>query len=189
MGWGWDKAEVRLRSGRRQHHDHLTAFHFGHGFNPGAFFHFLADTLEDLSSEFLVGHLAAAEPQGHLDLVTGIDEFADILHLHLVVMLINIGTELDFLDVDNLLLFAGFIGTFLGFVFEFAVIQDLADGRVNIRLNFNQIETDLISTANGIIHGDDTELLTIFINTTDTGGGNGAVNTGAGTRGWGLEGA
>ena len=164
---------------RSQHHHHLAAFHLWHGLNPGGFFHFLTHTLEHLRTKFLVRHLTAAETQSDLHLVTSLDELADILHFDLIVVFINVRTELDFLNVDNLLLLAGFVGAFLGLILEFTEIQDLANRRVNIRLYFNEVETDLISTLNGFINRDDAELFAIFINTTDTGCGYGAVNTGA----------
>ena len=162
-----------------QHHHHLAAFHLWHGLNPGGFFHFLTHTLEHLRTEFLMRHLTATETQGDLHLVTGIDELPDVFHFDLIIVFINIRAELDFLNIDNLLLLAGFVGALLGLILEFPEIQDFAYRRVNIRLNFNEVETDPISTFNRFINRDDAELFAIFINTTDTVCGYGTVNTGA----------
>ena len=137
---------------RGQHHHHLAAFHLRHGLNAGGFFHFLTHTLEHLRAKFLMSHLTSTKTQGDLDLVTSFNELADIFHFDLIVVFINIRTELDFLDVDNLLLFAGFVGAFLGLILEFTEIQNLAYRRINIRLDFNEVETDLISTLNSFIN-------------------------------------
>ena len=99
-----------------------------------------------------MSHLTSTETQGDLNLVTSFNELADIFHFDLIVVFINIRTELDFLDVDNLLLFAGFVGAFLGLILEFTEIQNLAYRRINIRLDFNEVETDLISTLNSFIN-------------------------------------
>jgi len=47
--------------------------------------------------------------------------------------------QLDLLDLDDLLFLAGFGGFFLGGIFELPVIHDLANGRIGIRRNLDQI--------------------------------------------------
>ena len=65
-------------------------------------------------------------------------------------MLINIRTQLDLFDFDDLLLFAGFVGAFLGFIFEFAIIQYFTDRRVGVGLNLDQIKTKILGFTNGL---------------------------------------
>jgi hypothetical protein len=48
-------------------------------------------------------------------------------------MRVDVRPHLDFLDVDRLLLLAGFRRFLLGGVFEAAVIEDLADRRLGGR--------------------------------------------------------
>jgi hypothetical protein len=97
-------------------------------------------------------------------------------------VLVDIRAELDFLDIDDLLFLARFIGAFLGFVFVFAVIENLANRRIDIRLNLDKVETGGIGTLKGILDGNNAELLAVFIYTSYLGGRYGAVNTGAGAR-------
>ena len=58
-------------------------------------------------------HLAAAEAQRDLDLVAFLEEAPHGLHLDLVVVVVDARAELDFLDLDGLLLLAGLGGLLL----------------------------------------------------------------------------
>ena len=165
-------------SGRGKHHDHLPAFHFWHGFDLGQLFHFLTHPVQYLGTQFLMGHFPPAKPQGNLHLVASVDEFADIAHLHLIIMFVDIGAEFDFLDVNDLLPLFGFIGALLGLILEFTVIKDLAYRRVNIRLDLYQIKANEISTSHRFVNRDDTQLFAVFIYATYLGGSDGTVNTG-----------
>ena len=79
-----------------------------------------------------MSHLAAAEAQGDLDLVAFLEEAPDRLHLHVVVVIVDHRAHLDLLDLDDLLLLAGLGGLLLFLIFEFAVVEDLADRRLGI---------------------------------------------------------
>jgi hypothetical protein len=48
------------------------------------------------------------------------------------------------------LLFAGFVGAFLRFIFEFAIIQYFTDRRVGVGLNLDQIKTKILGFTNGL---------------------------------------
>jgi hypothetical protein len=65
-------------------------------------------------------------------------------------MLINVRPQLDLFDFDDLLLFAGFVGAFLRFIFEFAIIQYFTDRRVGVGLNLDQIKTKILGFTNGL---------------------------------------
>ena len=58
-------------------------------------------------------------------------------------MLINVRAKLDFLDLYGLLLLACLIGALLRFIFEFAVIEDLANRRFGIGLNLYEVEAEI----------------------------------------------
>ncbi len=98
------------------------------------------DALEHPEAEFLMGHFAATEAQDELDLVALVEEAAHGLHLRLVIMVVNAGTQLDFLDLDDLLLLAGLGGLFLLVETEFSVIENFADRRIGVGDDFHQIE-------------------------------------------------
>ena len=80
-----------------------------------------------------MAQLAAAEAQRHFHLVAFFQELEHRAHLHAVVVIIDIWTEFDFLDLDRLLLFAGFVLSFLLFVFELAVIENLTNWWIGVR--------------------------------------------------------
>ena len=80
-------------------------------------------------------------------------------------MLVNIGTQLDFFDFDNFLLFTGFIGAFLRFIFKFAVIENFANWWICIGLDFNQIEAKILSFANSVLRIEHPKLFAFRVNT------------------------
>jgi hypothetical protein len=55
-------------------------------------------------------------------------------------VVINVRANLDFLDLDDLLLLAGLVGLLLLLVLELAVVCDLADRRNGVRADLEQIE-------------------------------------------------
>src|SRR6266700_4144552 len=112
---------------RGEHHDHLAAFEFRLLLDLGHRREVAADALEQFGAELLVGELSAAEAQGDLGLVAFLAEPPDRAHLHVVIVIVDHGPELDFLDLDDLLLLARLGGLLLLLVFEYAVVEDLAD--------------------------------------------------------------
>jgi hypothetical protein len=78
-------------------------------------------------------------------------------------VLVDAGTELDFLDLDRLLLFARLGGFLLRLVFEFAVIEDFADGRADVGRNLDEVEARLAGQRNGIVDGGYTSVRSILV--------------------------
>src|SRR5690606_31172925 len=105
------------RSAGRQHHNHLAPFRARAGLDLGELVHLVPDLVEQFEPKLLVRHLAAAEPHGDLDLVALAQELLDRAHLHVVVVIIDIGPELDLLDLDDLLLLARLRRLLLGGIF------------------------------------------------------------------------
>ena len=102
----------------------------------------LADAFQHLDADLLVRHLAAAEAQGHLDLVALLDERLHGAHLHLIVVLIDVRADLDLLDLDDFLLLLGLVLLLLLFVFELAEVEDLDHRRLGVGADLQQIEAD-----------------------------------------------
>ena len=117
-------------AGRRQDHDHLPSLQFGKLLDLGQFDQLVADPVKDLGAKILMGHFTATKPQGHVHLVAFLQELAHRPHLHTVIIVVDVGTQLDFLDLDYLLLLPRLILLFLDFVFVFSIIQNLADRRI-----------------------------------------------------------
>src|SRR5690606_4687709 len=88
---------------RSQHHDHLASFQLGHGLDLAEFNQIVAYAFQYPHTQFLVSHFAATEAQGHLGFIAFLDEAAQIAQLDLIVAFVGTRTELDFLDLDDLL--------------------------------------------------------------------------------------
>src|SRR3546814_1667001 len=115
---------------RSNHHQHLTAFHARILLDLGDLVRIFLNALEKLHAKLAMGEFAAAEAQRDLHLVAFADELVDGLHLRLIIMIVDVGTHLDFLDVLRLLALAGDVRLLLGLVLELADIEELAHGRI-----------------------------------------------------------
>lgn len=148
---------------RRQDHHHLTAFQLRFGFDLGDTERILLDLQQKLEAEFLVGHFTAAELQRHFYLVAFFEEAVHRLHLHLIVMGVDVRAHLDFFDFDDLLLLAGFGGFFLRRILQLAEIENLADRRFGIGRDFYEIEASFFRKLESLVGRDDTEILAFGI--------------------------
>jgi hypothetical protein len=108
-----------------------------------------------------VGHFTAAEAQRDLGLVAFFQEALEIAQLDLVIAFVGRGTELDFLDLDDLLLGTGLGLTLLFLVLELAVVHQAADGRFGIGRDFHQIHVILLGKPERVGDLDDAELFPI----------------------------
>src|SRR5262245_42288855 len=141
---------VPLPSPRRQHHHHLATFEAWFLLDLSEFGGVILDAIEELVAKLLVRHLAPAESQGHFHLIAIFKKALHRAHLHVVIVVVDHRPKLDLLDLDYLLLLAGFCRLFLRLVFVFAVIENLADGRGRIRGNLDEVKSGLL----GLVQGD-----------------------------------
>jgi hypothetical protein len=88
--------------------------------------------LEHRHAELAVRHLAAAEAHGDLHLVAFAEELDDLLHLGVVIVVVDVRTHLDLLDLLRLLALALRVGLLLRLVFEAADVEELGDGRIGV---------------------------------------------------------
>ena len=108
-------------------------FHARHELDNRDFADVLDEAVDDVVAEIAVSHLASAEAEAGLDLVSALQKLDCLIFLGHVVVVIDGDGELHFLDDDDLLLFArGAFGLFL-FVEEAAVVLDAADGWGGVR--------------------------------------------------------
>ena len=114
-------------------------------------------------ADVLMRDLAAAETQRHLDLVAFLEEAAHRLHLHAVVVLVNARTQLDFLDLDDLLLLARLGGLLLLGEAKAPVVEDFADGRRGVRRDLDEIEPGLLGNAQRVQQLNDAVILAFGI--------------------------
>jgi len=146
---------------RCQHHDHLPAFELGHVLHQRDILQLVAHALQQTQADVLVGDLTATEPQRHLALVTVFQKTPQVAHLDLVVALISTGTELDFLDVDDVLLGLGFRSLLLLLVLELAVVHQPANGWHGGSRDLHQIHVVLCREAQCLLNAHDTEGLVL----------------------------
>ncbi len=180
---GMKEAGELFRGQRADHHDHLTTFHLRHVLDLADFLDVACDAEQQLTTKVLVGHFSTTEPQGDFDLIAIFEEFEDVAHLHLIVVGVRVGTELDLFDLDDLLLLARFAFAFLLFILELAVVHDLADGRGGVGRNLYQIQTGLFSHLHRLGRMHNTDVIAICTDQADFGGADFVVDARAGITG------
>lgn len=136
---------------RGQNHHHLAALKFGLCLNLGGVHGVFLHALKQFHAQFLVRHFTATEAQGDLDLVAIVKKACHRLHLHAVVMNINIRSHLDFFDFNCLLLFSCLRCFFLILIFQLAQINDLAYRRLSIRHDLNKVKPRFLSKGQSFI--------------------------------------
>ena len=150
---------------RRYHHHHLAAFEFGIRIDFVEAFQVFQDVVEDFLA--LVDAFAAFEAHGDLYLVALGQEFFGLLDFDLEVVLVDHGAEFELFDVDYFLILFGFLLFLLGFVFVFAIVENLAYGGHGLRGNLDQIEARLVSHLQGVADGDDAVVVAFVVNKPD----------------------
>jgi len=151
----------------RQDHDHLAALHAGLILDLGDFLEVGLDLLQELHAQFRVRQLAAPEAQGDLHLVAFFEEAVHRAGLHVVVVRVDVGAELDLLDLHHLLPLARLVLLLLLLELELAIVQDLANGRIRVGHDLDQIEAGLRGGFESRRRGHDALLLALLIDQQD----------------------
>ena len=112
-------------------------------------------------------HFAAAEAQSDFDLVALFEKPLHGAHLHIVIVIVDHRPQLDFLDLDDLLLLARLGGFLLRLVFVLAVVEDLADGRARIGGDLHEIEAGVLRHGQGVGGIDDPLIGAVFVDELD----------------------
>ena len=150
--------QIRALLRRSDHHDHLAAFHLGHVLDFAGALYVFRNPFQKLTPKVLVRHFTSAKPQRYLDLVPGFEEPHHIAHLHIIVVGIRVGTELDLFDFDDLLLLPGLALALLLLIFELSEVHDFANGRGGVRRDFYQIQPGINRHFNGTFWRDDADV-------------------------------
>lgn len=151
--------DLRLLAGGGQHHDHLAAILARMGFDGGELADLLGDLRQQAHTEFGTGLLTAAEADDALDLVPALEESAHVPHLGGVVVLVDLGPELDLLELRVRLVAPGVARLHGRLVLELAVVHELAHRGARIRGDLDEVETSLLGQSKGVLHADDADLL------------------------------
>jgi len=164
-------------SGSQDHH-HLPPFHGGLDLDLGDAEGLGANPLQKPVADVLMRHLTTPEAQGDFNLVALLEEAADRFHLGVVVVLIDTGAQLDFLDFNDLLLFARLGRLLLFKKAEFPVIENFADRRLRGRNDLDEIQPGLIGGLLRILSLHDAPVVTFGVDELDFASANFSIDTG-----------
>ena len=146
---------------------HLVAFLPRHRLGDGEVRQFCDQPLENTTPYFGMRHLASAEEDRRLDLVTLGQEALDVLLLEVVIVHVDFRPELDLLDLDDALVLLGLASSFLLLVLVLAEVHDLADrGHCGWR-DLDEVETFLLRNDQCLRWSHDAELFAGVIDHTD----------------------
>ncbi|MBB6011605.1 hypothetical protein HNR59_000950 [Aquamicrobium lusatiense] len=84
-------------------------------------------------------------------------------------MVVDVRAHLDLLDLDDLLVLAGFSRLLLGGVFQLAEIENLGDRRIGIGRNLDEVQPDLFSEQESLACSDFAAIVAVGIDELDTG--------------------
>jgi hypothetical protein len=94
-------------------------------------------------------------------------------------MRVDVGAHLDLLDLDDLLLLAGFALLLLFLEFELPVIENLADRRVGVGRDLHEIQPGLGGMLESFFDGDNALHFAFRIDKADGTDGDQFIDTGA----------
>src|ERR1035437_3829096 len=137
---------------------HPVSHHLGAGLGMGPSLEVLDEPVENFPPVVEARHLAAAELDGGLHLVALLQEPEDVLQLEVVIVLVDVRPELDFLDLGDLLLLLAFVLFLLLLERELAEVHDLADRGIGLLSDHHDVEPFLARFRDGGRWIDDTEL-------------------------------
>src|SRR6185437_3769659 len=119
-----------------------------------------------------------AEHDGHLDLRPCLQEADHVALLRLIVVRIDLGPQLLFLDDGLLLILARLACLLSRLVLELAVVHDLADRRLGVRGYFDKVEIGIRSDAEGVFDTHNAYLLATWSDQADFRDSNALVDAG-----------
>jgi hypothetical protein len=82
---------------------------------------------------------------------------------------VDVRTHLDFFDFYNLLLLARLGGLLLVGIFQLAQIEDLADWRIRIGSDFDEVEAGLLGEKQCVVDGDIAAVVAVGVDELDAG--------------------
>src|SRR4029453_4271769 len=147
-----------LLFGRRDHHHHVPAILLWHRFDHGQTFEVLPQPVQDPTAKLGVGHLATPEHDGHLYPGARPQEPLEVTLLGRVVVRIDLGPELDLLDLDPGLFLAGFLHPDVPLVLVLAVVHDPCPRGASLWRHLDQIEVLILGLTERLLGRDDPDL-------------------------------
>jgi hypothetical protein len=147
---------------RPKDREHLIALHTGPHFNFANVRQVLLKLFQNPRTQFAVRHLAAAEPDCRFHLVAFGKPLTRMLHAIGVIVLVRAGAKLNFLDGNDDLFLLRLVRFFLGEVLKLAIVDDLANRRVSVRRDLDQVHASFSRGTNGVACVHDAEFFTVL---------------------------
>ena len=138
--------------------------------------HVLGEPLQQPEPQLGAGLLATAEHDRDLDLVATLEEAHDVALLGLVVVGVDLRSELLLLDHGELLVAAGLPGLLRALVLELAVVHELADRRAGGGGDLDEVELGLLRQPQGVLDAHDADLLAVRADQADLGNADAVVD-------------
>ena len=145
---------------RCQHHRHVAAVLLGGRLDEAVIGDIGAQALQQSVAQFGPGLLTSAEHDRDLDLRPRFEEADDVTLFGLVVVVVDLGSQLLFLDDGLLLVLARLALLVCRLVFELAVVHDFAHRRLGVRGYFDEVEIGIRGDAECIFDAHDAYLFT-----------------------------
>ena len=111
-----------------------------------------------------MSHLTPSETKSNFYFITFFYERLGCPHLNFIVVIINIWSYLDFLNLDNFLFLSSFVRLFLLLILVLSKVRYFTHRRNSVWANLEKIHTYIIGTKHCLTHTHDTKHLTILVN-------------------------
>jgi hypothetical protein len=157
-----------------------SALHARHELDHAGRANILDEPIDDFIAELAVSHLTAAETKARFYLVSLGEESDSLVLLGLVIVLVDGYRELNFLEGDDLLLFARCAFALFLLVEITAIILNSANRWDGSGRNLNQVEAPLTRDAERLKGLKDSKLLAIFVDDADFARANSIVDANEG---------
>src|SRR5690625_3424848 len=152
---------------RGPHHRHVAAVLLGGARADPVLGDAGAQSLQQSVTQLRPRLLTAAEHDRHLDLGPGFQEADHVALLRLVVVVVDLGAQLLFLDDGLLLVLARLTRLLCRLVLVLAVVHDLADRRSGVGGHLDKVEIGIRGDAKRIFDAHDAYLLPTRTDQTD----------------------
>jgi len=134
----------------RQNHHHVSPLESGSLLDHRQILDSFNEAIEYLLPELWVGDFPAAEEDGNLDLVSFVEKTLHMAKLELEIMLLRAGSYLNFLHMDDGLMFSGLLDPFVLLVLVLSIIHDPADWRLRIGGYLHEVQSFFFGNFHGL---------------------------------------
>src|SRR3990172_7282421 len=152
---------------RRENHDHVATVEDGLLLDRAQLLHVAGEPHEEVATPLRVERLAPPEHDRDLHLRPLVEEADDVPLLGLVVVVPDLRSELDLLDLDLELVLAGLLCALFLLVAVLRVVHDPGDRRVRIGRDLDEIEPLLECELERLLRLGDPDLPSVLVDETD----------------------